>query len=261
MPFTFVHPAVVLPISKHLGRFGVLSALVIGSMSPDFVYFAPIGIHGSDTHSVLALFWFCLPASLLVYQVFHRWLRQPLVSLLPPSLQIRIEPGDLRFRQNNPSAVLASLLLGAMTHLVWDSFTHAHSPLLVLRPVLEHELFAIEAYQVFLFRILQHASTALGTLFIVWWVRRWYLSAQPIYPTAPLSPSTTKVLISIAMTGVVAVICGVAAGLAVVGARDGLLAVQYFSVKAVVTAVPVFVVVFLGYCVWWHAKMRGALAH
>ena len=35
MPFTFAHPAAVVPLLRPLGRYGVLSALVIGSIVPD----------------------------------------------------------------------------------------------------------------------------------------------------------------------------------------------------------------------------------
>ncbi|MSQ59664.1 MAG: DUF4184 family protein [Betaproteobacteria bacterium] len=39
MPFTIAHPAAALPLLRPLRGFGVLSALVIGSMTPDFPYF------------------------------------------------------------------------------------------------------------------------------------------------------------------------------------------------------------------------------
>jgi hypothetical protein len=39
MPFTFAHPAIVLPL-KHLPkRWYSLTGLIIGSMTPDFEYF------------------------------------------------------------------------------------------------------------------------------------------------------------------------------------------------------------------------------
>lgn len=72
MPLTFAHPAAVLPTSRSLGRFGVLSALVIGSMAPDFVYFVPLGIHGSESHSIRGLIWFCVPSGMLVFFAYHR---------------------------------------------------------------------------------------------------------------------------------------------------------------------------------------------
>jgi hypothetical protein len=258
MPFTFAHPAAVLPLRKYLGRFGVLSALVIGSMSPDFVYFAPVGIHGSASHSIPGLFWFCIPIGLLIYLAFHRWLKQPLVSLLPHSVQRPIAPTSVCGLFQNLPAVFASLLIGALTHVAWDSFTHAKSPWQILRPILDQELFAIGSYQVFVFRVLQHSSTLLGTVLLAWWARQWYASSQAVYPVARRGLARTKMIIALAITSLFAAIAGLVAGLSAIGSRTGVLALQHFAVKAIVTAVPVFVVVFIGYCIWWQMESAAA---
>ena len=39
MPFTFSHPAVILPATYLDKKYYCLSALIIGSMTPDFEYF------------------------------------------------------------------------------------------------------------------------------------------------------------------------------------------------------------------------------
>jgi Domain of unknown function (DUF4184) len=252
MPLTFVHPAAVLPLQKRLGRFTVLSALVIGSLSPDFVYFAPLGIHGSLSHSFFGLFWFCLPAALIAYVAFHFWLRRPMLSLLPRSFQLRIAPVECSSSLNQMSAVLVSMFVGAATHKLWDSFTHAKSPWSLLRPILDYELFTVGSYQVFVFRVLQHSSTVGGFLFIAWWLKRWHRSAQPIYPVV-LSTTHKKVkVVGLAITSLLAGVVGYWAGLTAIGGRDGLLALQYFSVKAVISAAQVFMVVLLVYCTCWH---------
>ena len=41
MPFTISHTVAVIPLYKYLGKFGALSALIIGSMIPDFEYIIP----------------------------------------------------------------------------------------------------------------------------------------------------------------------------------------------------------------------------
>lgn len=253
MPFTFAHPAAVLPLKKHLGSFGVLTAMVIGSMTPDFVYFVPIGIDGRASHSIPALFWFCMPSGLFIYLVFHRWLRQPLVSLLPRSVQTRIVTTSAHCRLRDLPAILVSLFVGAVTHLAWDSFTHANSPWQSLRPILDLELFAVGSYQVFVFRALQHSSSILGMMAIAWWIRRWHASTKAQYPVAKRRPAKNKMIVYVVITTLFAGLIGVTVGYSAIGPRVGVLALQYFAVKAIVTAVPVFVVVFLGYCVWWHS--------
>ena len=65
MPFTLSHPAVVLPFARWKL---ILSALVIGSMTPDFEYFIDI-VTDHDVqigHSISGIFLFCIPVGLLV---------------------------------------------------------------------------------------------------------------------------------------------------------------------------------------------------
>jgi hypothetical protein len=66
VPYPFAHPAAVLP----LARFGVPSALVIGSVAPDLWYLLPF-IDRAQTHSLSGVLAFCLPAGLLLYLLFH----------------------------------------------------------------------------------------------------------------------------------------------------------------------------------------------
>jgi hypothetical protein len=146
-----------------MGRFGVPSALAIGSMSPDFWYFVPF-IERGESHSIAGLAWFCLPLGLLVYALFHLFLKQPLIALLSPRLRA-FTPA--RLPAVPWSAVVVSLLVGAVTHLAWDGLTHSHD----------------EAWR---HNWLQHASTVSGTLVLVWWIWR-KLRRAPAAP-APLSP-------------------------------------------------------------------------
>ncbi len=70
MPFTISHAAAVLPFSRPLARWRLLSAAVIGAMVPDFRIFFP-GMPRVETHSIVALLTFCLPVGLITYWVFQ----------------------------------------------------------------------------------------------------------------------------------------------------------------------------------------------
>lgn len=146
-----------------MGRFGVPSALAIGSMAPDFWYFIPFVERGAS-HSIAGLAWFCLPCGLLLYALFHLFLKQPLIALLSPRLGAFTPP---RLPAVPWIAVLVSLLMGALTHLAWDALTHSHD----------------EAWR---HNWLQHASTAGGSLVLGWWIWR-KLRRAPAAPSA-LSP-------------------------------------------------------------------------
>src|SRR6202050_3072102 len=83
MAFTISHAAAVLPFSRPLARWRLLSAAVIGSMVPDFGWFMPLRPARFETHSVLSLLSFCLPVGLATYWIFQRLMKVPLVELLP----------------------------------------------------------------------------------------------------------------------------------------------------------------------------------
>src|SRR4051812_20670876 len=87
MPFTFSHAAAAYPFRRT--RL-VLSAVIIGSMAPDFEYF----LHGRMTsrwsHNLHGAFEFSLPASLVVLAIFHWILKRPVLTLFPRALQERV---------------------------------------------------------------------------------------------------------------------------------------------------------------------------
>ena len=153
MPYPFAHPAAVLPLARPLGRFAVPSALAIGSIAPDLWHLVPFADR-ADSHSAAALLWFCLPAGLLAYALFHLVLKQPLIALAWPRL------GAFACKGLPPSpwtAVVVSLLVGALTHIAWDGLTHIE----------DHNW-------------LQHASTVAGSAILGWWIWRRVRRVPPL---------------------------------------------------------------------------------
>jgi hypothetical protein len=130
-------------------------------------------IECSDSHSVAGLFWFCLPAGVAAYLLFHLLLKQPLIALVSPRL------GHFT-RAGLPSApwssVLASILAGALTHLAWDAATHSDDPSMT-----GHNW-------------PQHASTVAGTVILAWWIGR-KLRAAPAAPASLSAFSRACVLL------------------------------------------------------------------
>ena len=87
MPFTLSHPAAAVPFAK---RGLALSALVVGSMAPDFPYFFPLPISSYFSHSILGIGLVNVPLGLILLWLFHRILKYPLLLLLPLSHQKRL---------------------------------------------------------------------------------------------------------------------------------------------------------------------------
>lgn len=90
MPFTFSHPAIILPLTYLPKKWFSLTGLVIGSLTPDFEYFIRMRIKSDYSHTIEGLFWFDLPLGLLIAFIFHNIVRDSLFDNLPTFLNSRI---------------------------------------------------------------------------------------------------------------------------------------------------------------------------
>jgi len=179
MPFTLCHPAIVLPLHARARRLTSLPALVIGSMAPDFVYFLPLAADGSFTHSVAGIFLYCVPAGLLVYWVYFALLREAFIAWAPAAMSARMPPTRpwLKRDVRGTAIVIASLMLGAATHIAWDAFTHPNTFVVRHVDVLRFPL-SIGDHTIPLFKLLQHASSLVGCIVIATCVRHWLATTQ-----------------------------------------------------------------------------------
>ncbi|MER5504399.1 DUF4184 family protein [Streptomyces sp. NPDC002766] len=180
MPFTLSHAAAVLPVVRGdgSGRGRLVPAvLVAGSFSPDMTYFAASAVPGAMdfggfTHSFAGVFTVDV---VVAWVLVGLWLlvREPLVALLPRGLQARpavlLRCGVPRSRVAAGVAVrwYASAALGALTHVVWDAFTHADRWGMRWFPVLGTEIAGSPLYW-----YLQYGGSVLAAVVIgVWGVR------------------------------------------------------------------------------------------
>jgi len=124
MPFTVSHALAVLPLATgRPGRRLVPAALVIGSMVPDLPYFVPPHRGWQWTHAASGPVTIDLLLGLLLFAGWRLLLRRPLVDLAPGWLAGRVHPpGQLHLPYWGWAAV--SVVLGSITHVVWDTFTH-----------------------------------------------------------------------------------------------------------------------------------------
>lgn len=175
LPFTLSHAAAVLPAVRGDGSGrGRLApaALVAGSFAPDMTYYAASVVpgameFGAFTHSFTGVFTVDV---LVAWALVGAWLvlREPLVALLPRARQGRpaglLHCGAPR-RRPRPSAALwwyGSAALGALTHVVWDAFTHYDRWGVRLFPVL-----ARDADGTPVFTYAQYGSSLVGAVVIV----------------------------------------------------------------------------------------------
>ncbi len=243
MPFTLAHPAAVVPLRRRLGPHASLSALVLGSMTPDLAYFVPIGVTGAESHSLGGLVWYCLPAGLVAYLAFHALVRPLVVALLPAATRARLGPAAKRPAVSLPMAigVAASLLLGAASHLLWDSFTHSTGWAVHALSPLRAELHILERHPLPVWSLLQYASSVVGLALLGYWARRWYAATDPAEATPAGAPSVAWRLLAAVVLLVPAVAVGTAAAWQVLAhAPDLLLAFRKAISRAAFSGGTVF---------------------
>lgn len=169
MPFTAAHPAIVLPLAWLPPRWISITGLVIGSMTPDFEYFFRMKLESEYSHTLLGLLWLNLPVSLLLAFLYHQWVRDPMISSLPNFFQRRLARYQkFNWREHfraNWYIVLLSLLIGAGSHILWDSFTHEHTYFVQNIPFLRSTL-NLAGFSIPVYKILQHGGTLLGFAFM-----------------------------------------------------------------------------------------------
>jgi hypothetical protein len=159
----------------------VLSALVVGSLAPDFRYFFNLAPRGHFGHSFKGIFVFCIPVGLAVLWIFQHVMKLPLISLAPESHQQRLAALAKPFRwlgAGRFAMIAASLLVGAISHLAWDAFTHDSG--LIVRNVPDMRL-PLEEFGSHrpLYNLLQHGSSVLGLALLAFWYWRWFKRTPP----------------------------------------------------------------------------------
>jgi hypothetical protein len=171
VPFTFAHPAAVLP----LRRFLWFPGLAVGSMAPDVAYYLPVPGGPETTHSVTGLLGADFLLGILLLAT-GRLVLAPLLAVSSRGWRARVAPPGLiaRLRTWRARIVAAgSLIVGAATHLAWDAVTHTdgaavrHWPVLRVSVVGPHRLY----------NVIGHVSSLGGLLVLGIFALRWYRCA------------------------------------------------------------------------------------
>lgn len=168
MPITFAHPLAVIPFRRTKLDF---TALIVGSMSPDFLYFIRLSAQAHYGHTFSGVFFFCVPVGLILIWLFHFIMKKPLLALLPLSHQISLSPPSAQYKFGPRSRfllIILSLVFGALTHILWDSFTHEHGWSVQRWPFLQQRLITILSFDLKLYKALQYAGGLIGTPFLFW---------------------------------------------------------------------------------------------
>jgi len=171
MPFTFAHPAAILPLRR--SRFLQTVPLIIGSLVPDVPYFFPtrFGREFPDTHTLYGSFSICLPmgVALLVLTLI---LREPLTVLLGARARWICLRSIERFnaRPLHWPIALLSIVIGSWTHIAWDSVTH-QTGWTASRVAALSAPISVFGWDTATAHLLQYVSSVFGLVVLALWFR------------------------------------------------------------------------------------------
>ena len=179
MPFTPSHALVALPFIRTPL---VPAAIAIGAMTPDLpLFLRGVGLDYSFTHTFANVLWTAVVAFVLF--LVWRVVLRPAVGELSPLWLARRLPAEWSQsgveaagaavgigtrRPWYPVLLAVSLILGVLSHIVWDLFTHEGRWGVEVMPALEAMWGPLSGY-----KWLQHGSSAIGLIVIgIWAVLR-----------------------------------------------------------------------------------------
>ncbi len=190
MPFTFAHPAYAFPLKYISPKYYSLTGLVLGSMAPDFEYFYHLEPYQSIGHSIWGLFIQAIPICILLAVMFHYLVKESLALHLPSLFNVNQRAynilGEWKLNSLHTWIIfLSSVIVGFISHVTTDAFTHAGGLFVVhfsfLREVI---MFNLPVY-----KMLQYGLSLIG-LFVILGVILYYLYRSN--PSAKGMPKITR---------------------------------------------------------------------
>ena len=253
MPWTFAHPAAILPLRSLCPRWLSFPALILGAMAPDISYY--VGMHGkwrAFCHTPEGIVTVCLPVCLLMLALLLRF-SGPLTVLLPEPhralVREQLRPPPHQFWRAVAVAVL-SILLGAATHVLWDSLTHQGHWGAELLSELEEPLLDAMDRQFQVTHLLQHLSSAVGVAALIVMYRR-TVRAQPRAVPAPQDGPRRRLLLACLA---VAMVVGAASACALTPATLPAYT-SHLLVRTVVWSTSCFAALFVVASVGWWRRL------
>lgn len=141
----------------------------MGSVVPDFEYFLRMKVLSSFSHTIAGIFLFDLPIGVIIAFVFYNIAAPSLIDNIPAFLSSRLSflknSEWNNYFKNNKLKVCLSIIIGAISHVAWDNFTHEHGHFASAIPLLSQEVNILGMHMAF-YHVLQHLSMLAGAFII-----------------------------------------------------------------------------------------------
>jgi hypothetical protein len=141
----------------------------MGSLAPDFEYLFRLAPRGDYGHTIAGIFAFCLPVAMAAWMVWRWFMKPAFLGLLPQGIRAEIGVTDARLGGRNFGWAIVATLLGTLTHLAWDAFTHHDGWAVLALPALREQAVPSVGTNLRWYQLLQHGSTFVGLVVVVLW--------------------------------------------------------------------------------------------
>jgi len=166
-----------------------MSALVMGSVAPDFPNLLFLRPDKSMSHSLPGMFLIDLPLAVVALWLFHTLLKKPMLTFLPDGFRRRLSTSVTSFSfwpWKRLWLILVSILVGIATHLGWDAFTHDTSWIYENWTFLRGSVELPVTGQMPIYKLLEFGSSVFGLAVLAVWIWNWYRTTEPSdSPAAP----------------------------------------------------------------------------
>ncbi len=258
MPFTPSHAVVALPFV----RTPLLpAAIAIGAMTPDLPLFlrgTPLSYQATHTNLLLSGV-----IALVLLALWYLLLRPAVRELSPDALARRL-PGEWdagpratwrQIARGRPAWVSAlwivvSLLLGVVTHIVWDAFTHEGRWGVRLVPALDEQWGPLAGY-----KWLQHGSSILALVIIAAYGAWWLARRTPAASVTRVLPGWVRIAWWVSLPAIL--VAAWLFGLAAYGPLTQTWTAQHLAYRVLPPACAVWGAITLALCLVVAARRRG----
>jgi hypothetical protein len=163
MAFTLAHIAAILPFHKSCRKLP-FDALAIGAIVPDLPYF----INSPNyiiSHQWKGIIIYCLPYGLIILSLWRILIRDVFLKMYIGE--------SISTKNYNVKKLIVSLfylnlaiIIGCMTHLIWDGVTHPNGFIAVGFEFLQYQILIYNDIKISISRLLQYTSSVIGLLIL-----------------------------------------------------------------------------------------------
>lgn len=191
MPFTLSHAAAALPFRKYCPQRLDMLALMLGTITPDLAYYWRDFNLAAKAHTFGGSLVICLPLGLAAFYLIRAFSKE-ISRIFNGPFREFIE--NIKTTPSKPISIIASVLLGAWTHVIWDSFTHRNGSVVTRIPWLAEDIFSLagpgfgfgtgadmglgiglaRGIQIPVYSLLQHLSSTFGLTVLAVAAYRYY---------------------------------------------------------------------------------------